>query len=193
MVIRGLGRAALAAACLIAAAAPGAAEEGYRLSQGCAGCHGTDGASPGATIPILGGQNGVYLAEAMRAYKQGERDYYVMNIIAQAFTDDQIDAIGEWFDGRPWVSTPVAHDALKASDAKTLAEGLCATCHGADGKGTGAGPRIAGQPADYLALALHAYKDGARTSHSARVASILLDNLSNEEIAATANYYAGLR
>lgn len=193
MSIQGLSRAALAAACLMAAAVPGVADEGYRLSQGCAGCHGTDGASPGATIPILGGQNGVYLAESLRAYQRGERDYYVMNIIAQAFTDGQIDAIGAWFEGRPWVSTPLAHDAVKASEAKTLAEGLCATCHGPDGTGTGAGPRLAGQPADYLALALHAYKDGSRTSHTAEVASTLLDNLSDEEIAATANYYAGLR
>jgi len=185
---------AVAAACLAAAAAPSlAADEGGRVSQGCAGCHGTDGAAPGATIPILGGQAATYLAESMRAYKRGERDYYVMNIIAQAFDDAQIDAIGAWFEDRPWISTPVPHDAVKASDGKVLADGLCTTCHGADGRGTGAGPRIAGQPAAYLSLALHAYKDGARNSASARVAKTLLDDLSDEQIEAMSNYYAGLR
>jgi sulfide dehydrogenase cytochrome subunit len=194
MSIQGLRGAALAAACLMAATLPGcAADEGYRLSQSCAACHGTDGASPSATVPILGGQNGVYLAEAMRAYKRGERDHDQMKAIAEGFTDAQIDAMGAWFESRPWVNTPVPHDPAKARDAETLAEGLCATCHGPDGKGTGAGPRLAGQPADYLALALHDYKDGTRASHTARVASTLLDNLSDEEIAATSNYYAGLR
>ena len=33
------------------------ASEGFRLSQTCAGCHGTAGASPGTTIPIIGGQD----------------------------------------------------------------------------------------------------------------------------------------
>ena len=39
----------------------------------------------------------------------------------------------------------------------------CVACHGVDGNSaTGDFPRIAGQPADYLAKALRDYKSGAR-------------------------------
>lgn len=41
---------------------------------------------------------------------------------------------------------------------------VCEACHGADGNATADGqyPRLAGQYQDYLAQALHEYKDGQR-------------------------------
>lgn len=65
--VRALGSAAVAVALV---SVPTLADEGQRLAQSCAGCHGTGGAAPGHTIPILGGQTGAYLAEALRAYKK---------------------------------------------------------------------------------------------------------------------------
>ena len=62
-----LGMAMLGVAGAFALAAPAAADEGFRVSQTCAGCHGTNGASPGDTIPILGGQSAAYLADSLRA------------------------------------------------------------------------------------------------------------------------------
>ena len=87
--------------------------EGFRLSQTCAGCHGTAGASPGNTIPIIGGQTAAYLADSMRAYKADERKFYVMNIIAKAFVDSEIDAISDWLSSQPWVNTETAIDSAK--------------------------------------------------------------------------------
>lgn len=178
---------------MILAAVPAAANEGQRLAWSCAGCHGTAGAAPGHTIPILGGQSAVYLAETLRAYKSGERNYYVMNIIANGFDDAAIDAIALWFEAQPWIDTPTAHDHKRAATAPFMASGLCATCHGADGTGTPAGPRIAGQPAAYLALALRAYRDNLRVSATARVAKIVMGELTDSDIDALAHYYAGLR
>ena len=185
-----LGMARLGMAGAVALAAPAAADEGFRVSQTCAGCHGTDGASSGETIPILGGQSAVYLADSLRAYKSGDRDYYVMKIIANGFDDDQIDAISSWFASKPWISSNGMVDTAMAASGKALADGACASCHGANGEGTDAAPRLAGQPATYLTLAARAYISGSR-NHDAAAAA--LADVSNADIDAVSHYYASLR
>lgn len=183
------GRSAVIAVLVLAAGAAGA-DEGFRLSQGCAGCHGTNGASPGATIPVIGGLDAGYLARAMRAYRSGARDSYVMKIVASGYDDAETAAIAAWLARQPWRSTPVANDAALAAEGAAIAGARCAACHGADGRGGGAAPRLAGQPAEYLVLAARAYLDGGRRDESAAAG---LAGLGERGIAAAAHYYAGLR
>jgi len=185
-----LGAIVLGIVGALAMAAPAAADEGFRVSQTCAGCHGTDGASPGETIPILGGQSAAYLADSLRAYKNGDRDYYVMKIIANGFDDDQIDAMSNWFASKPWVAAGGMVDTAMVANGKAVADDACASCHGAAGEGTDVAPRLAGQPATYLTLAAQAYKSGAR-NHAA--AAEALADVSDADIEATSHYYASLR
>ena len=166
--------------------------EGFRLSQTCAGCHGTSGASPGNTIPILGGQSSRYLVDTMRAYQKGEREFYVMNIIANAFSDTQVAQISHWFSLQPWVDTVTPNRASLAADGATTAATKCVECHGPNGKGGDLGPRIAGQPVTYLAKVMREYKAGKRTSANAVQMIIALD-LSDGDIEALAHYYSRLR
>jgi sulfide dehydrogenase cytochrome subunit len=179
----------LGAALICGPAAMAASDEGYRLSQTCAGCHGTDGAAPGNTIPILGGQRADYLTAAMAAYRSGERDFYVMNFIARAFDEGQTAAIADWFAAKPWVDTPTA-SAPPAGDAARRAGEACAGCHGGGGEGSDKGPRIAGQPAAYMTLAMMAYKSGARSGTDAME---IVNTMDDGDIAALAAYYAALR
>jgi sulfide dehydrogenase cytochrome subunit len=179
----------LGAALICGPAAMAAGEEGYRLSQTCAGCHGTDGAAPGNTIPILGGQRADYLAAAMKAYRGGERDFYVMNFIARAFDESQTAAIADWFAARPWVDTPTA-GAPPAGEAAKRAGESCAECHGGAGEGSAKGPRIAGQAAAYMTQAMMAYKSGTRSGTDAMA---VVNDISDGDIAALAAYYAALR
>ncbi|MBI3298223.1 MAG: c-type cytochrome [Elusimicrobia bacterium] len=67
----------------------------------------------------------------------------------------------------------------------------CARCHGADGSdlGSGAFPRLAGQPAEYLRGALEAYRDGRR--HSGIMESAAA-GLSAEAVRELAEYFSGL-
>jgi cytochrome c553 len=67
----------------------------------------------------------------------------------------------------------------------------CVTCHGADGRGDGSGafPRMTGQPAWYLYKQLKDYASGARPN---RVMSGIADRLTEEEMRAVAAYYAVL-
>ena len=179
----------MGAALICGPAAMAAGDEGYRLSQTCAGCHGTDGAAPGNTIPILGGQRADYLAAAMTAYRGGERDFYVMNFIARAFDESQTAAIADWFAAKPWVATPTAGGSSSGDIAKRAGES-CAECHGGAGEGSAKGPRIAGQAAAYMTHAMMAYKSGARSGTDAMA---VVNDIDDGSIAALAAYYAALR
>lgn len=75
-----------------AAIAPGA-----RLAATCAACHGTDGASKGATLPPLAGQPRQALAVALREFKAGKRQATIMTQIAKGYTDEQIEQLAAWF------------------------------------------------------------------------------------------------
>ncbi|HET7307015.1 MAG TPA: c-type cytochrome [Gammaproteobacteria bacterium] len=65
----------------------------------------------------------------------------------------------------------------------------CAACHGQSGAGGGRGtyPRLAGQPAAYLARQLHDFKSGLRAN---RIMQPLAAGLSDQQITALAQYYS---
>ena len=66
------------------------------LANPCAGCHGTDGASPGS-IPSIKGLPSSYLISAMKAFKSGKRKGTVMNRIAKGYTDEEIGLMAKHF------------------------------------------------------------------------------------------------
>ena len=72
---------------------------GGMLSASCAGCHGTDGRSPG-TIPSINGKSADYIREALKAYRSGKRDSTVMGRHAKAYTDEEISQIAEYMASR---------------------------------------------------------------------------------------------
>lgn len=65
----------------------------------------------------------------------------------------------------------------------------CASCHGANGEGGGAGafPRLAGQPAQYLAKQLEDYRSGRRRN---AVMEPIARGLQPDEAQAAASWYA---
>lgn len=85
-------------------------------------------------------------------------------------------------------------DAATQQVAAKLAENLCATCHGADGRGDNPRiPRIAGQQRAYIEVQLKAFRNQTRGDRAAHeymwgVAATLDDNV----VAALAAYYAAL-
>jgi cytochrome c553 len=66
----------------------------------------------------------------------------------------------------------------------------CQSCHGKDGLGKTYTPSIAGQKYEYLLHALMAYKAGERKSQAM---SAVTKNLSQEDIANVAAYYAAIK
>ncbi len=73
---------------------------------------------------------------------------------------------------------------------KAFVETRCSGCHTLDGRGkTGEIPNLAAQPANYLAEAMHAYRDGSR-SHAALQDAI--GACTDEDIENIATYFSGL-
>jgi cytochrome c553 len=63
----------------------------------CASCHGEDGRSRQAGTPHLTAQDEVYLRQALRAYRAGERKHAAMQAIAGALTERDIAAMARWY------------------------------------------------------------------------------------------------
>ncbi|WP_034912480.1 cytochrome c [Erwinia sp. 9145] len=70
----------------------------------------------------------------------------------------------------------------------------CQACHGAEGKAkVTLYPNLAGQHADYLAHAMHAYKKGERSGGQAEVMKAFVSGLSDEDIDDLAAWYASMK
>lgn len=81
----------------IAAVAKGDAQAGRSAAGACAACHGRDGISMAPNAPNLAGQPADYLAEQLRAYRDGERAHEQMTLIAQSLEDGEIDDLAAYF------------------------------------------------------------------------------------------------
>jgi len=90
----------LVAAASTLAVVPGQAEEisrGAMLSASCAGCHGTDGHSPGS-IPDISDKSADYIRTSLEEFRSGRRESTVMGRQAKGYTDEEILLIAEYFE-----------------------------------------------------------------------------------------------
>jgi sulfide dehydrogenase cytochrome subunit len=70
------------------------------ITHGCAGCHGTEGYGYGSLPPVNGMDRQLFL-EAMRSFKQGDRQATVMNRIAKGFSDTDLVKLADHFSRKP--------------------------------------------------------------------------------------------
>ncbi|WP_083340785.1 c-type cytochrome [Chromobacterium amazonense] len=146
---------ALSAASTALAAPPKLAQ------QLCAACHGIDGNGPPPT-PRLAGQQADYIAQQLDWMRLGQRDDGGAHkaVWDRLKNDADIQAISRYYAAQKPAPQPAksADPALLASGRKLYTEGNlavgappCFTCHGEQGEGGSAAPRLAGQHAAYLA------------------------------------------
>ena len=74
--------AALTGGLAVSTSALAATASGEMLANTCAGCHGPKGNSFGPAIPSIAGNAATYLADRMKAYKNGEHPATIMTNIA---------------------------------------------------------------------------------------------------------------
>jgi cytochrome c553 len=79
--------------------------------------------------------------------------------------------------------------ASTGGGGKTIA---CAVCHGADLKGAGNIPGLAGRFASYTGRQMYDFKSGARNGAESGPMKLIVDKLSNEDILALSAYLASL-
>lgn len=69
---------------------------GAMLSTSCAGCHGTDGRSPGS-IPSISGKSAEFLEQTLKGFRSGGIPSTVMGRHIKGYTDEEIRLIAEYF------------------------------------------------------------------------------------------------
>lgn len=81
---------------LCAAQSPAGPERGELLAVSCFSCHGPDGNSAGA-MPSIAGKQADYIAERLRAWRDGSRPATVMNRLAKGYSDTDIEELARYF------------------------------------------------------------------------------------------------
>lgn len=79
------------------AAIAGDAAAGKQKAESCVSCHGRGGKSTNPNNPNLAGQKKNYLIKALKAYKDGSRKDPMMNSLAAALSDADIDNLAEYY------------------------------------------------------------------------------------------------
>lgn len=168
--------------------------------EACARCHGLETGPRNQLVPVLHGQPRERLEAALRAYRSRERDSGIMQVAAAELGDKAIRDLAAFYARLPVPAVQAPRQDEKASErgAVLAAQGdagrqipACLSCHGA--AGLPAYPRLAGQPARYLAGQLAAWQAGlnARTPGGAVMAPIAR-RLTPQQTADAASYFASL-
>ena len=176
------------------------------VDQICASCHAVDGNSTLPANPVLAGQHADYTLKQLINFrpqdgKAAERPNAVMAGMVTSLSAGDLRNLAAYFE----VQKPKPRAARDADLAKLgqaiyrggiLAKNVaaCTACHGPNGSGIPAQfPRLAGQFADYTSAQLRAFRAGERANDPNRMMRAVAERLSDREIAAVAEYIAGLR
>jgi cytochrome c553 len=141
----------------------------------CQGCHGKDGNSTLPDVPRLNGQDARYLARRIRSFadptRQSFHAIHSMWGVNSGLSDAAVAALSDYFSRQlPTPSAPAG--TLAEQGRKLYAEGdgfkmpSCQGCHGRNGEGGGAVPRLAGQHSQYLRLQLQSFSLRTRVSET---------------------------
>ncbi|WP_282396140.1 c-type cytochrome [Pseudomonas sp. PS01298] len=169
----------------------------------CVACHGADGLGMAAAgFPRLAGLPAAYLRKQLEDFKRASRSHPVMQPVAKALTDAEIDAVSQALAAMPAPAPTVAHRSeMPSNPAQKLAlQGAwerqipaCVSCHGPAGSGVGdAFPPLAGQPAAYLKAQLLAWQGGTRHNDPNDLMGHIAKSLTADEVQSVAEYFAAL-
>ena len=197
---------------LAAAISPAMADDGEKIyKQGgsqpgalaCVTCHMPDGRGMDAGgFPKIAGDSAVYLTKQIHDFKNGSRENAIMLPIATALTDAEVKAVTHYMSSLAKFDVP---EITRAKTPEGLGEKLairgdwsrsipeCVACHGPGGVGVGdVFPPLAGQGSNYLASQLRAWQQGTRKNDHNDLMGHIARSLTEEEIIAVADYFAGL-
>jgi cytochrome c553 len=87
----------VASLALAALTAAGAESPGKVKARMCASCHGPLGVSVVPDAPHLAGQTRFYLVKQLKAFRDGSRKHAVMSLMAKSLTDEEIEALADWY------------------------------------------------------------------------------------------------
>ena len=202
---------ALAVACVTVSQAQaqkvtGSVENGGKKIAMCVGCHGIIGYQASFPeihkVPMIAGQSATYIVSALTQYKGGERKHPTMRAIADSLSEQDMADLGAYYGQLGLKEGDAPPATAKAPSDKVQAlisrdkDNACTKCHGANFNtpNDGTVPKLAGQYADYLFVALKSYKaqNHAQLGRSNGVMSGQAKKYTNPEIKELAAYISSL-
>jgi cytochrome c553 len=182
--------------------AEGDAAKGQAIAgQICAACHMPDGNSIIPQNPKLAGQHAEYISKQLASFKSGERKNAIMMGMASGLSPEDMQNVGAWFASQKTAALGAKDKALAEAGQKLYRGGkasasvpACSGCHSPSGAGIPAQyPRLAGQHQDYVLAQLKSFKAGERANGNAAQMMVIASRLSDQEMAAVAEYVASLK
>ena len=182
----------------------GNAQAGEKINAMCIGCHGIKGYQASFPeiykVPMISGQSAKYIEAALQSYKKGDRKHPTMRSISESLTDQNMADLAVYYSKHGLVEGQMASakdvKGPSVAVAALLGKANCASCHGADFSSPidPSYPKIGGQHADYLYVALKAYKisDNAKVGRNNAIMASMAKQYSNAELKLMANYLASV-
>jgi cytochrome c553 len=146
---------------------------------------------------MISGQGAKYIAAALVAYKKGERKHPTMRAISESLSEQDIADLAAFYEQHGQsAALPEQAPAARTEVAKLIEKGACVSCHGANFSKPidGSYPKIAGQHADYMFVAMKAYKTDNNPSvgRTNGIMGAIARQFSNAELKALAAYVSSL-
>ncbi|KHD08627.1 hypothetical protein PN36_01730 [Candidatus Thiomargarita nelsonii] len=194
------GLTLLAGGALLMAGTVIAAPNGAELAEKCERCHGKNGISDKKEMPNIAGFSAVYFTDTMNAYKNGTRqgekfkteghDETDMNAIAKSFNEQELTALGDYFESLTFVPRDQAFDSRLAHKGKKVYKKRCRKCHSSNGSDPDDDASIlAGQSMSYLESQLEQFVNGERTTQPKKMKK-QMKRLKDGDIPALIHFFA---
>ena len=183
----------------------GDASAGQTKNAMCIGCHGIKGYQSSFPevykVPMISGQSAGYISAALHEYKKGDRKHPTMRGIADTLTDQDIADLAAYYSTHgvvPGAELPAKPAREPSAEVQALLnKANCASCHGANFSKPidPSYPKIAGQHADYLFVALKAYKtdNNAKVGRAHPIMGAMAKQYTNAELKELANYLSSVQ
>lgn len=162
------------------------------LANACGGCHGTNGASAGLSMPSLAGQTKESIIGNMKRFKSGQRPNTIMGRIAQGYSEADFEAMAEFFSQQKPHAAQQTLDAAKVARGRSIEEDQCGRCHEDNGRiGKKGTPVLAGQWLTYLQMQMALYESGKRGMPEKMAEKVKA--LSHDDLDALMHFYASVK
>lgn len=183
------------------ASAAGNPAAGQEKAATCLACHGMDGNSMVPTFPSIAGQHADYTLKQLMDFKGGVRhDDTMLPMVAALNEQDMADLAAYYAQQKRAIGT--AADQEKAERGRQIFLGgdaskgisACMACHGPNGSGVPGAqfPALQGQHTTYTIKALKDFRAGTRANDAGNMMQDIAARMSDSDIAAVAEFIAGL-
>ncbi|MBP0599762.1 c-type cytochrome [Herbaspirillum sp. LeCh32-8] len=167
----------------------------------CTACHGKEGrATADGYYPRIAGKPETYLFNQLQNFRDGRRQYPMMNYLLANMSDDYLHQIAAFFANEhppyPPPVPPAATAAVLERGRALVTDGIrerripaCAACHGAALTGVQpAIPGLLGLPRDYINAQLGAWRNGVRKARTPDCMADIAQALTPEDINAASSW-----